>query len=134
MPLRLRSVQLGSPRSRGEGLRIGAVRYLPRGVAKSDYGRRDYFDVWLPTLAPSRELLRAYKTSGMTPATFYRRYRTEMRQLEARQTIELLARVAARTPLAVGCYCEDERRCHRRVLVELIRRASRRQAAAGGTL
>ena len=121
---RLTTVQLGSPRKRGEGLRIGTVRFLPRGVRKEDYAELNYFDVWLPQLAPSRELLSQFKKSSISVRTFFARYRREMNSTEARQLIQLLAEVAQRTPIAVGCYCEDESKCHRSVLGKLIRLAT----------
>lgn len=121
--LQLRAVQLGAPRDPDEGLRIGTVRYLPRGVRKQDYARQDFFDVWLPTLAPSRELLAQVKHEGLPVSRFFARYRSEMSETEPRQTIELLAEMAKRTPISVGCYCEDESQCHRSVLAELIRQA-----------
>lgn len=127
MPISFRTVQLGGPRSPGEGLRIGAVRFLPRGVRKVDYARRDYFDVWLPSLAPSRELLADYKKLKLTPAAFFRRYRAEMAETERRQTIALLAALARQTPLSIGCYCDDESQCHRTILGELIRQAAGRE-------
>src|SRR6266513_6234859 len=124
MALRVQTAQAGSPRQRGEGLRIGAVRFLPRGVSKSDYARKNYFDVWLPSLAPSRPLLTRFLKSGMPVATFFRHYRKEMGNTEPRQVIKLLAEIAKRTPIALCCYCEDETRCHRSVLIELIRKAN----------
>jgi uncharacterized protein YeaO (DUF488 family) len=123
MALHVQSVRAGSPPKRGEGLRIGAVRFLPRGVSKIHYGRKNYFDVWLPSLAPSRLLLTRFLKSGMPVATFFRRYRKEMQNTDPRQAIKLLAEIAKRTPIAICCYCEEERRCHRSVLIELIRRA-----------
>jgi uncharacterized protein YeaO (DUF488 family) len=128
MALHLRIVQLGSPRTRDEGLRIGTVRYLPRGVRKADLASLDYFDVWLPILAPSRELLRQAKAQNLATDRFFARYRREMQQTDARQTIQLLAELARRTAIAVGCYCEDEAQCHRSVLIELIRNAARSKA------
>lgn len=125
MALRLTSVRLGTPRRRGEGLRIGTVRFLPRGVKKQDYARRDYFDVWLPILAPSQELVTGVRNGRITWARFARSYRAEMQKTDARQVIELLAALAMTTPIAVGCYCENEGSCHRSVLVELIRAAAR---------
>lgn len=122
--MHLRTVRLGSPRTQGEGLRIGTVRYLPRGVRKSDLARRDYFDVWLPILAPSRKLLQQFKSGKGTTAQFFAAYRREMKETDARQTIQLLAALARQTPIAVGCYCEDEAQCHRSVLIELIRDAA----------
>ena len=124
MPLRFHTVQIGSPRRPGEGLRIGAVRFLPRGVPKSKYRERDLFDVWLPILAPSRELLKAFRDGKLSPAKFFQRYRSEMTQTDPRQVIELLAALAHQTPLSVACYCDDETRCHRSVLGSLIRDAA----------
>jgi uncharacterized protein YeaO (DUF488 family) len=125
--LRLTTFRIGTPRRRGEGLRIGTVRFLPRGVHREDYARLDYFDVWLPTLAPSRALLAKAKSSGQAMEKLFDRYRSEMHKTEPRQLIELLVEIAGRTPIAIGCYCEDERRCHRSVLLELIRAAARGQ-------
>jgi uncharacterized protein YeaO (DUF488 family) len=123
-PLQFRTVQLGSPRQPGEGLRVGTVRFLPRGVRKSDYAKRDFFDVWLPILAPSRELLRSVRAGELRRGAFAQRYRTEMDATEPRQVIQLLVEMARQTPISVGCYCADEWRCHRRVLGELIRFAA----------
>lgn len=121
----LHSYRIGSPRQPGEGLRLGTVRYLPRGVRKTDYARRDYFDIWLPALAPSRELFAwALKGGGLerSPERFFARYAREMRTLtDARQTIALVAALGARTDISVGCYCEDETRCHRSELLRLLR-------------
>jgi len=124
MRLRVQTTRAGSPRQRGEGLRIGAVRFLPRGVSMRDYARKNYFDVWLPSLAPSRPLLARFLKSGMPVATFLRQYRKEMENTEPRQVIKLLAEIAKRTPITLCCYCEDEHRCHRSVLIELIRKAN----------
>lgn len=124
MPLHFRTVQLGSPRQPGEGLRIGTARRPPRGVPKAEYRERNFFDVWLPILAPSRELLTVTRKTNMSMTSFFRRYRTEMAQTEPRQVIQLLAELAQHTPISVGCYCGDESRCHRSVLGELIREAA----------
>lgn len=124
MSLRLSTYRLGSPRPKGEGLRIGTTRFLPRGVKKSDYAARGYFDVWLPLLAPSRELLAWYREADRPPEDFFRRYRKEMSATDPRQAIALLAELARRTRLAVGCHCEDETRCHRTALAALIRDAA----------
>jgi uncharacterized protein YeaO (DUF488 family) len=123
--LKLRTYQIGTPRLRGEGLRIGTVRYLPRGVRKQDYARLDYFDVWFPAAAPSRELvswLRADVEKRWD--RFVGRYRNEMKRVEARQAIKLLAEVAKHTPISIGCYCTDENHCHRSILRKLIEEAA----------
>ena len=118
-----RIVQLGTPRERGEGLRIGTVRRPPRGVRKEQYAARDFFDVWLPDLAPSQALVRWVMAAPLTPkrwAAFNRRYRQEMRQPAARRLLTLLAALSAEVHFSVGCYCEDEARCHRSVLRQLL--------------
>jgi len=127
MALQFQTFRIGSPRGQGEGLRIGTVRYLPRGVPKTEYRQRDLFDVWLPILAPSRELFRVLRSSDLQLSTFFRRYRSEMNRTDARQVIQLLAELARQTPIAVGCYCTDESRCHRSALAELIRSAATAQ-------
>jgi uncharacterized protein YeaO (DUF488 family) len=124
MKLRLSTYRYGTPRSEGEGLRLGTTRFLPRGVPKADYARKDYFDIWLPLLSPSRELLAWYRDADRPVETFYRRYRKEMSATDPRHVIELLAELAKRTPIGVGCYCEDESRCHRVALKELIESAA----------
>lgn len=123
----LRTFRIGTPRARGEGLRLGTVRYLPRGVQKKDYARLDYFDLWLPVLSPSRDLFAwAVKGEGLKrkPEQFFARYVREMTaNTDARQTIALLAELGKKTSIAVGCYCEDESRCHRSALIRLLRPA-----------
>ena len=119
----LRIVRLGSERQPNEGLRIGTVRRPPRGVAKQDYARRDFFDVWLPLLAPSEALLHEVKASGggeRSWRTFVRKFRREMQQPAAARTLDLLAALSHTTQLSVGCYCADESRCHRSILGELL--------------
>lgn len=121
MPIRV--VRLGTPREPDEGLRVGTVRRPPRGVKKEDYAARDYFDVWLPELAPSAPLVSSILSEPLTPerwATFERRYRQEMRELAAQRLITLLAALSAQTNFSVGCYCEDETRCHRSILKRLL--------------
>jgi uncharacterized protein YeaO (DUF488 family) len=124
MPFHFRTVQVGSPRQPNEGLRIGTVRFLPRGVPKAEYSERNLFDVWLPTIAPSRSLFRALKIRKIQPSAFFQRYRTEMGRTESRQVIQLLAEMARATPISVACYCAQEAKCHRSVLRELIREAA----------
>jgi len=118
-----RIVRLGTPRQAREDLRIGTVRHPPRGVPKADYARRDYFDVWLPELAPSASLVSWAFSEPFTPkrwAVFARRYRREMLQPGARRLIALLAALSSRTNFSVGCYCEDETHCHRSLLKVLL--------------
>jgi uncharacterized protein YeaO (DUF488 family) len=116
-------VRLGTPRGPDEGLRIGTVRRPPRGVRKERYASRDYFDAWLPELAPSAPLVSWALSKPFTPerwATYARRYRQEMRAPAAQRLIALLAALSSRTNFAVGCYCEDENRCHRTLLKALL--------------
>ena len=114
----LRVVRLGSPRAPGEGLRIGTVRRPPRGVPKSDFATRDFYDVWLPNLAPSEALLKAGQAARDERAwkTFVRRYRQEMSKPEAVRVLDLLAALSRTADFSVGCYCVIEARCHRSVL------------------
>ena len=119
----LRVVRLGSPRAAGEGLRLGTVRRPPRGVPKERYAADDWYDVWLPNLAPSAELVKEAQAAASPKEwqAFARKYRAEMGRPEAARLLDLLAALSHRTDLAVGCYCEDESRCHRSVLRELLR-------------
>ena len=117
-------VRLGSPRRKGEGLRIGTARRPPRGVKKTDYARLDYYDVWLPELAPTQKLVSWAVSQPWTDSRwqkFARDYRREMSDPRARHLIDLVAGLSKSTNLSVGCYCEDENRCHRSVLLELLR-------------
>jgi uncharacterized protein YeaO (DUF488 family) len=118
----LRVVRLGSPRGKGEGLRLGTVRRPPRGVPKSEFASRDFYDVWLPNLAPSEALVKAALGAADERAwrAFVRRYRAEMKRPEASRVLDLLAALSRGADFSVGCYCEDERRCHRSVLRELL--------------
>ena len=115
-------VRLGSPRAQGEGLRIGTVRRPPRGVPKSEFAARDFYDVWLPNLAPSEALLKAGLAADDARAwkAFARRYRQEMARPEAGRVLDLLAALSHTSDFSVGCYCADEARCHRSVLRELL--------------
>jgi uncharacterized protein YeaO (DUF488 family) len=119
----IRVVRLGTARYAEEGLRIGTVRRPPRGVRKEDYARRNYYDVWLPELSPSADLVSWVVSEPLTPkrlAGFERRYRSEMQTPAARRLIELLAALSQQTNFSVGCYCEDETQCHRSVLKKLL--------------
>jgi uncharacterized protein YeaO (DUF488 family) len=119
----IRIVRLGSPRHPHEGPRFGTVRRPPRGVRKADHARRDFYDVWLPELAPTAELVSWAMVEPMTGkrwSAFARRYRSEMSTPAARHLIELLAAMSQTSDLSVGCYCEDESHCHRSLLRELL--------------
>lgn len=119
----IRIVRLGEKRAKGEGLRLGTVRHLPRGVPKSEYASRDLFDLRLPELAPSAELVRWIHGEADFDAAwpkFVRRYRSEMKQPAAGRLLDLLAALSHQTALAVGCYCEEASRCHRSALAELL--------------
>ncbi len=119
----IRVVRLGKPRDPQEGLRIGTVRRPPRGVRKEHYAERDYFDVWLPELAPSATLVSWALAEPFTAkrfAVYQQRYFKEMQQPAAQRLIALLAALSSQTNLSVGCYCEDEIRCHRSLLKSLL--------------
>lgn len=118
----IRVVRLGSPRSAGEGLRIGTVRRPPRGVPKADFASRDFYDVWLPEVAPSEELLKVGQVAGDAARwrVFSRRYRAEMKRPDKAHVIDLLAALSHHASLSVGCYCAVEERCHRSILRELL--------------
>ena len=126
----VRIVRLGSPRAKGEGLRIGTVRRPPRGVPKTQFAARDYYDVWFPNLAPSLALMKL-GLAARTPAqwnAFARKYRAEMAVPEHAHAIALLAALSQHADFSVGCYCEDASRCHRSVLGELLARHGARIA------
>src|SRR5579862_1880149 len=120
-------IQLGSPRRAGEGLRIGTVRRPPRGVAKQQWARRDYFDVWYPLLAPSAALMRATRAARARPRdakswrAFARQYRAEMSEPNAARTLDVLAALSRSANFSIGCYCEQERSCHRGILRALLK-------------
>ena len=120
----------GSPRSRDELVRIGVARQVPRGVKCEDRQRLGYFDVHLPLLAPSAPLIKAFRGGEIPFETFERRYRKEMEAPEPRQVIELLAAMIAFEPVSLGCFCEDETRCHRMLLRSLIEERAKARGAA----
>jgi uncharacterized protein YeaO (DUF488 family) len=126
----LRVVKLGSPRVPGEGLRIGTVRRPPRGVRKEEYASRDYYDVWLPELAPSGDLVSWALSQPFTEkrwARYEKAYRAQMRRPAAARLIALLAAMSHQTDLSIGCYCENAVKCHRSILRDLL-------ASAGATM
>lgn len=118
----IRIVRLGSARARDEGLRIGTVRRPPRGVRKEDYASKDLYDVWFPNLSPSEALLReAFPVADdKTWRAFKRRFLAEMKSPEAKRDLDLLAALSHHANFSIGCYCEDEARCHRSVLKGLL--------------
>ena len=118
----VRIVRLGDDRSPNEGLRIGTVRRPPRGVPKSEYASRNLYDVWLPNLAPSEILLKQAlgARSERDWKMFVRKYRAEMKAPDASRVLDVLAALSRQTNFSVGCYCPEERRCHRSVLRALL--------------
>ena len=125
----VRIVRLGTPRAKDEGLRIGTVRRPPRGVPKSAFASQDWYDVWFPNLAPGAETVK-FGQEAQTPAqwaAFRKKYRAEMAAPDAARTLDLLAALSHTANFSVGCYCEDESRCHRSILRELL-------AAAGAEM
>ena len=121
----IRIVKLGSPRLPDEGIRIGTVRRPPRGVPKSEFATRDYYDVWFPNLSPSTELVAlalGIQAEGDEKAwrAFERHFRAEMARPEASRTLDLLAAMSQQTNFSIGCYCEHEQRCHRSILRALL--------------
>ena len=121
----IRVVRLGAPRAQDEGLRIGTVRRPPRGVPKAEFASGNWYDVWYPNLAPSVATMKLGQTADTEAqwTAFAKRYRAEMKTPENTHNIALLARLSQAAQLSVGCYCENEARCHRSVLRELLREA-----------
>jgi len=115
-------VRLGTPRATNEGLRLGTVRRPPRGVPKSDFAKRDFYDVWVPALSPSQRLVTFALNAddAKTWRVFERKFRTEMRAPESARLLDLLAALSHQTNFSLGCYCESEDRCHRSILRALL--------------
>lgn len=126
-------VRLGTPRARGEGLRIGTVRRPPRGVPASRFASEDWYDVWYPNLAPTVATMKLAREaeSERDWKAFVKKFRAEMNAPDASRSLDLLAALSRSTSFAVGCYCEDEARCHRSVLRELLK--ARGAKLAGST-
>ncbi len=118
----IRIIRLGSPKVQGEGLRIGTVRHPPRGVPKSEYAKRDIYDVWLPNLSPSPELIKEAKSSqdDASWSVFRKKFLAEMKKPDASKILDLLAALSHQTNMSLGCYCADEERCHRSILRQLL--------------
>lgn len=118
----IRIVRLGTPRLKGEGTRLGTVRRPPRGVPKAEFAAQNWYDVWVPNLAPAAATMKLGRESA-TPAqwsAFVKKYRSEMAQPDARHLLELLAALSLTADFSVGCYCEDEDHCHRSTLRDLL--------------
>ncbi len=118
----IRIVRLGTPRAKNEGLRIGTVRRPPRGVPRSEFASQDWYDVWLPNLSPSAELVKL-ALDAQTPkqwTAFVRHFKAEMAVPEHAHTLDLLAALSHDSNFSLGCYCEHEAHCHRSVLRELL--------------
>ena len=129
----VRVVRLGTPRPEDEGLRIGTVRRPPRGVPKAEFASQNWYDVWFPNLAPSAETMKLGQQAS-TPAewsAFVKKYRTEMATPENTHALALLAALSHQTNFSVGCYCEEESRCHRSVLRELLAASGANLASPG---
>ena len=118
----IKVVRLGSPRGSNEGLRVGTVRRPPRGVPKSQFAKLNFYDVWLPNLSPSQDLVSlAMHSQGKDWwKTFERKFRAEMNQPDVSRVLDLLAALSHSANFSVGCYCEDEQRCHRSILRKLL--------------
>jgi len=132
----VRVTRVGTPRVKREGLRLGTVRRLPRGVRKTEYATRNYFDVWFPELAPSEKLVSWFLAKPWTDqrwARYVRRYRREMQAPVPRHVLEVLARLSHQADFSIGCYCEREDRCHRSLLRELLAEHGAEIAAARST-
>ena len=117
-------IRLGSPREPNEGLRVGTVRRPPRGVPKTQFASRNFYDVWLPILSPSQKLVTFAQRSRdeKSWSVFKRKFRAEMGNPDPARVLDLLAALSHQTTFSLGCYCEDEKRCHRSVLRELLAR------------
>lgn len=118
----IRIVRLGSPREDGEGLRIGTVRRPPRGVKKEDYATKGFYDVWFPNLSPSEELVKEAlsPTDEKSWKAFKKKFIAELKAPGPSKDLDLLAALSHQTNMSIGCYCEDEARCHRSILRELL--------------
>jgi len=118
----IRIVRLGTPRTPGEGTRIGTVRRPPRGVPKAEFAKQNWYDVWFPNLAPSVETMKLGLAAASPTqwAAFARKYKVEMAAPEAKHDLALLAVLSHTANFSVGCYCEDENRCHRSILRQLL--------------
>ena len=118
----IKVVRLGTPREKEEGLRIGTVRRPPRGVRKEDFSAKNYYDVWFPNLSPSDVLVKQALSAKDEKSwnAFKRKFTAELKSPHASKDLDLLAALSHQSNLSIGCYCEDESRCHRSILKELL--------------
>ena len=119
----IRIVRLGSDRHKDEGLRIGIVRRPPRGVLKSEFSSQNWYDVWLPNVAPTAELSMKLGQAVQTEkewTSFSRKFRSELKNPDKNRILDLLAALSHNSNISVGCYCGNEARCHRSILKELL--------------
>lgn len=128
----IRIVQLGSDRAPDEGLRIGTVRRPPRGVPKTEFASRNYYDCWLPELSPAAELMAQAQESVKLRAAgqmaeadklwklFEKQFRKQLAEPATDRTLCLLAALSHSSAFAIGCYCDDESQCHRSILRSLL--------------
>ena len=118
----IRVVRLGNPRKKNEGLRLGTVRRPPRGVRKEEYASKNIYDVWFPNLSPSESLLKEAlsQTDEKSWKSFKRKFIAEMKRPGAKRDLDLLAALSHQTNFAIGCYCQNESRCHRSILRDLL--------------
>ena len=132
----VRIVRLGTPRAKGEGLRIGTVRRPPRGVRRAEFSSQDWYDVWYPNLAPGADLVKQALDAKTAKewASFVRKFRTEMADAAKSRTLDLLAALSHQADFSVGCYCADEARCHRSVLRALLKERGAKLASFAHTL
>jgi uncharacterized protein YeaO (DUF488 family) len=114
----IRIVRLGTPRHTGEGVRLGTVRRPPRGIPKTRFAKDNWYDVWLPTLAPTLDLMKQALAAKTEPRwrAFERKFRAQLQQPDAAHLLDALAALSHASDFSVGCYCEDERHCHRSIL------------------
>ena len=119
----IRVIRLGSEREANEGLRVGTVRRPPRGVKKCDYASQNWFDVWLPILSPSPELMKVGQAAATDKewATFEKKFRKELSSPDASRTLDLLSAFSRDSNFSIGCYCENESRCHRSTLRTILK-------------
>lgn len=130
----LSKFRVGDAPKAGEGLRIGVTRRPPRGVSRDEWRSEGYFDVWFPYLAPSETLIEKYRPridEEKARKQFFAAYERELLgSAESRQAVELIAAMSLRTPVSLGCFCEDETRCHRSRLFEVVSREAARLESA----